>query len=95
MTTKQTLEKVVYEYEQAHRDSRANCRRWMAKQQPVPVTEDDFKALERRYFITHADEIDALEVLCSAVNVARAAHEERWIKAHEDLAVLRKAGILQ
>lgn len=87
------------EHERVYQDAlvafRAGRRAWMAAQQPPPVTMDDLNALERRYNIEHSDELTSVETLAAAVAVANAELSRRWVEAHEDLAVLRRAGILQ
>ena len=94
MSTKH-YEDHVRTYEDEKRAYDAACREWMAKQGPAPTTLEEVKALEYRFVMEHRKETDALSALASEVNVAKAALERRWIEAHEDLAVLRKAGILQ
>lgn len=73
----------------------SRLRAWIAQQEPKPTTTEGFDALERRYAVEHPDEVAEIEALATEVNVASAALNERWIRAHEDLAVLRKAGLLQ
>lgn len=90
-----THEEAVRAYEEAKRAHDKRVREWMARQEPKPVTEEDFKALAHRYTVEHPDEVGEVEALVTEVNVSAAALSERWIKAHEDLAVLRKAGLLQ
>lgn len=95
MTTATKFEDTIGACEEAYRKHRANLRAWLAEQKPEPTSTEDIEFLERRYVIAHPEEINALEELGAAAKVARAALDRRWIEAHEDLAVLRKARILQ